>query len=70
MGRVVVLGAAAALRGWPLAGVATVEAADADAVRREWDRLGSDTVLAVLTPEAARALGPALSARPVVVLPE
>jgi vacuolar-type H+-ATPase subunit F/Vma7 len=56
MSRVVALGSWASLAGWTLAGVAVVEADDADAVRRAWDDLPADVGLVILTADARAAL--------------
>jgi hypothetical protein len=70
-GRVAAIGEDRRVRGWGLAGVLVLPAEDADAVRAAWRRLPADVTLAVLTPRAAAALGPAPASgsRLVVELP-
>ena len=69
-GRVAALGEWALIRGFALAGVETIAAADPEAVRAAWDALGRDVAVVILTPSAAEALGPAAADEPLtVVLP-
>jgi len=56
-GRIAALGEDARIAGFALAGVPTVRAETADAVRRAWAELPADVVLVLLTPTAAAALG-------------
>ncbi|MFE1248435.1 hypothetical protein [Streptomyces sp. NPDC058735] len=44
--------------GLATAGVVVLPADDADAVREAWRRLPAETGLVIVTPAAARALGP------------
>jgi hypothetical protein len=53
MGTVAVLGEPGRIEGYALAGAVVVPAAGADAVRRAWAALASDTALVVLTSAAA-----------------
>jgi vacuolar-type H+-ATPase subunit F/Vma7 len=59
MGQVVVLGEPVRVMGYALAGVLAIEA-EGEQVVRAWASLPADTSLVVLTPAAARALGPAV----------
>jgi vacuolar-type H+-ATPase subunit F/Vma7 len=63
MGRVVVLGEPVRVMGYALAGALAIEA-EGEEVARAWASLPADTSLVVLTPAAARALGPAVLDRP------
>ena len=56
MSRVAALGRWTELAGYPLAGVAVVDARDPEAVRRAWDALADDVALVLLTAEARRSL--------------
>lgn len=56
MSRVVAIGEERRLAGFALAGVDVRTAEDAQAVREEWDGLGHDVGLLILTPDAATAL--------------
>ncbi|GAA2006660.1 V-type ATP synthase subunit F [Catenulispora subtropica] len=69
-GRVAALGEWALIRGFALAGVRTVTAADPEAVRAAWASLDRDVAVVILTPSAAGALGEAVRRGPLtVVLP-
>lgn len=58
MSDVVVLGEGQALEGYALGGARVVPAATDDAVRAAWQALPENVEVVVLTPSAARALGP------------
>ncbi|MFG1969027.1 hypothetical protein ACGFJC_06855 [Nonomuraea fuscirosea] len=58
MGRVAVLGERARVADFGLAGALTLPAATADEVRRAWLTLPPDVLVVVLTPMAAKVLGP------------
>lgn len=60
MGTVTVIGEATEIHGWALAGAVVREADAPAAVRRAWADLDDTVALVILTPAAARALGPAL----------
>lgn len=62
-GGVVVIGRSVRVRPYELAGATARPAEDPDAVRAAWLALPDDTVLVVLTPDAARSLGEAPVAR-------
>lgn len=71
-GRVAVLGEGTAVSPFALAGALVLAADDDAAVRSAWSALPSDVEVVVLTPAAARALGP-VHDRPLpltVVMPE
>jgi vacuolar-type H+-ATPase subunit F/Vma7 len=57
--RVAVIGAEVLVAGYGLAGAVVVPAEDDEAVRHAWAALPHDVEVVVLTPSAARALGPA-----------
>ncbi|GLY70551.1 hypothetical protein Atai01_71700 [Amycolatopsis taiwanensis] len=63
MGTVTVIGDATAIQGWALAGAAVRAAEEPAAVRDAWAGLDDTVDLVILTPEAARVLGPALVER-------
>ncbi|KUN82471.1 hypothetical protein AQJ66_21870 [Streptomyces bungoensis] len=74
MGTVAAIGTRTGVCGLALAGVDVLVAEDPDAVRRAWRTLPATVALVLLTPEAAEALGDAVTApatdRPLtVVLP-
>lgn len=56
MGRIIVLGESIGVESFALAGATVARAEDADAVRRGWAALPSDTAVVVLTAAAAAAL--------------
>jgi vacuolar-type H+-ATPase subunit F/Vma7 len=58
-GTIAALGERSLVRGFALAGVRVVEAEDAEAVRSAWLGLHAEVAVVILTPAAARALGPA-----------
>jgi vacuolar-type H+-ATPase subunit F/Vma7 len=58
MARVTVLGEQVSVQGYALAGAVVLVAEDADAVRMAWDGLTDEVAVVILTPTAARALGP------------
>ncbi|MCI4354228.1 MAG: hypothetical protein L3K06_02545 [Thermoplasmata archaeon] len=64
MSRVVVLGDPLWVEGFALAGATVLPATDPDAVRAAWDVLPEDTVVLVVTADAAETLGSALEDRP------
>jgi vacuolar-type H+-ATPase subunit F/Vma7 len=65
MGRIVVLGDAAAVDGFALGGATVISAADPEAVRRAWETLPADAAVVVLTASASAVLGaPARARRP------
>ncbi len=64
MGRVAVLGEAVHVAGFALAGALVLPAEDEAAVRDAWATVPADVGLVVLTPLAARALGPDRHADP------
>ena len=65
MGRIVVLGEAAAVDGFALAGATVISAADPEAVGRAWETLPADAAVVVLTASASAVLGaPARARRP------
>ena len=73
MARVAVLGEQVAVQGYALAGAVVLEAEDADTARRAWDGISEDVAVVILTPTAARALGPERVAGPhplTVVMPQ
>lgn len=57
MGGLVVLGEAARVKGFALAGATTIAAGDRSAIERAWADLPAETSLVVLTPAAAAVLG-------------
>jgi vacuolar-type H+-ATPase subunit F/Vma7 len=57
MGQLAVIGEAVRTRGFGLAGAVVIETDDDAGVLEAWDRLGPEVTAAILTPEAARALG-------------
>ncbi|HEU5333365.1 MAG TPA: V-type ATP synthase subunit F [Actinocrinis sp.] len=57
-GSVAALGEAALVQGFALAGARVVCAEDADAARRAWRSLPQDVAVVILTPNAARSVGP------------
>lgn len=67
MNRVVALGADEDLDGFALAGVRVVHARTERATSEAWSELGRDVGLVILTPDAARILGPVLDDRPDVL---
>lgn len=73
-GRVAALGEQLRIQGFGLAGALVVAAENPDAVGLAWRDLPADVALVILTPAAARALGPALPDGPPdrlsVVIPE
>ncbi|MFG1949264.1 hypothetical protein [Nonomuraea sp. NPDC048826] len=58
MGRIAVLGERARVADFGLAGALTLPAGNLEEVRRAWETLPPDVLVVVLTPMAARALGP------------
>jgi vacuolar-type H+-ATPase subunit F/Vma7 len=56
--RVVVIGEGTAVAGYALAGAVVVPAEDPEAVLAAWDSLATDVGVVILTPRAARAVGP------------
>lgn len=58
VGRVAVIGEETVVAGYALAGAVVLPAEDATAVLAAWDSLGPDVEVVVLTPGAARAVGP------------
>lgn len=58
MARVAVLGEQVSVQGYALAGAVVLVAEDADAARVAWEGLGDDVAVVILTPTAARAVGP------------
>ncbi|GID32375.1 hypothetical protein C8E87_0319 [Paractinoplanes brasiliensis] len=58
-GRVAVLGAPAEIRGWGLAGLLVIPAADDTEARKAWATLPAGVRLVVLTHAAAEAIGAA-----------
>jgi vacuolar-type H+-ATPase subunit F/Vma7 len=67
MRRIVVLGEASRVRGFRLAGATVVEAAGPAEVATAWNALPSDTVLLVLTADAAAVVRDQLPERPRLV---
>ncbi|MBS2965897.1 hypothetical protein KGA66_22805 [Actinocrinis puniceicyclus] len=66
------LGADARTRGYALAGVRVAVAEDDESVHAAWRGLPPEVAIVILTPDAARVLGPALldaSDRLTVVMP-
>ncbi len=59
MGTVAAIGERIKVAGLAVAGVAVVPAEQPEGVRRAWESLPADVALVILTPAAARALGPA-----------
>ncbi|MEV7687483.1 V-type ATP synthase subunit F [Streptomyces bungoensis] len=72
MGTVAAIGSRTDVSGLALAGVDVLVAEDPDAVRRAWRTLPATVSLVLLTPEAAEALGDAVTApapgRPLTVV--
>jgi vacuolar-type H+-ATPase subunit F/Vma7 len=64
MSRVAVLGEAARVRGFALAGADVLVAADDDEVIARWQALDPHVGLLILTADAARTLGTLLAERP------
>lgn len=58
VGRVAVIGEETAVAGYALVGAIVAPAEDAPAVLVAWNALAADVEVVVLTPRAARALGP------------
>ena len=58
MWRVAVLGARDEIEGWALGGAWVLVADSPEQVRTAWAGLGSDVAVVLLTPTAARVLGP------------
>ncbi len=58
MARVAVLGEEVSVQGYALAGAVVLVAEDVAAARAAWDGLADDVAVVILTPAAARALGP------------
>ncbi|MCK2218960.1 hypothetical protein MF672_034965 [Actinomadura sp. ATCC 31491] len=58
MGRIAVLGESARVLDFGLAGAVVVPADTPEAVRLAWATLPSEVLVVILTPMAARALGP------------
>ncbi len=67
MGQLVVLGESPAIEGFALGGATPIHAEGAESVRQAWSALPADTVVVVLTPAAAAALGDRTSERPTVL---
>jgi len=67
-GRVAVLGEWALVRGFALAGVATLAAEDPESVRAAWRDLDGDVAVVILTPAAADALGDSRGTEPLTVV--
>ena len=63
MGTVTVIGDETAIRGWALVGAIVCAAAEPAAVRQAWADLDDTAALVILTPTAARVLGPELVER-------
>jgi vacuolar-type H+-ATPase subunit F/Vma7 len=61
MGTVAVLGQPAVVRGWGLAGLLVLDAADAAQTRAAWAALPAEVSLVILTGSAAAALQPELA---------
>jgi vacuolar-type H+-ATPase subunit F/Vma7 len=70
MGAVAAIGERTRTAGLALAGVTVLVAEQPQAVRQAWADLPVDAELVIVTPEAARALGPALleGVRPLTVV--
>jgi vacuolar-type H+-ATPase subunit F/Vma7 len=58
MARVAVLGEQVSVQGYALAGAVVLVAEDAGSALAAWDGLTDDVAVVILTPTAARALGP------------
>ncbi len=72
MGRVVAIGTGRAVGGYALAGIAVVDAPTDRAARAAWADLHPDVAMALLTTDAAAAIGADLADHPdvlTVVLP-
>jgi vacuolar-type H+-ATPase subunit F/Vma7 len=67
MRRIVVLGEAGRVRGYRLAGATVVEARGSTEISAAWSTLPPDTVLLILTADAAAALRHLLADRPRLV---
>jgi vacuolar-type H+-ATPase subunit F/Vma7 len=61
MGRIAVIGAAAPVRGFALAGALVLPAEEPDAVRAAWRELPDDIDVLILTRAAAEVLGTAVN---------
>jgi vacuolar-type H+-ATPase subunit F/Vma7 len=59
--RIAAIGEERRVRGFALAGVRVLSAADETAVRAAWEALDADIGLVILTPAAAQGLGHELS---------
>jgi vacuolar-type H+-ATPase subunit F/Vma7 len=64
MTQIAAIGEERSIRGFALAGVSVLPAADDEAVRAAWSSLDPDAGLVILTPAAIRALRDELAAAP------
>jgi vacuolar-type H+-ATPase subunit F/Vma7 len=64
MSTVVAIGEEQRVRGFALAGVSVIAAADETTARAAWETLDADVGLVILTPAAAQALRPELTSAP------
>lgn len=64
MRRIVVLGDPGRVRGFRLAGVTVIDAAEPRGIEQAWESLPEDTAVLVLTADAAAVLADRLEERP------